>query len=695
LNIWAWVYEETRTLRESGNERLADLMDEIPDAVSNDRHLEAEGMVHEGVALAKALKRAWVELYLRHWDLQSRVLHRNHGRAALHDAIDLVDFAHRSETKGCPQAICTIQDLSSCYGRADGVGYFEARRQVVEDTLKQIETTRACFTCLGGQLIEAFTDAERPAEALEAWARLEARRTSEGSLDQQEPFEKIEALIALGQAQDALDELTRILPFDRDNDHVRLLRRVQKARILARLDRTEEAKDSLPAFAEIVATGALHWSWVDAVKALSARDPAINDAERGAQVQRLVVERESLGAFYEAITLGEMQAELALGRGAPVVAELALAGIERRIAHLHGRAHGEKIAARVRERILAGAAEPRDPQTIEVLLGKVDEDMTRAGLLEELGFHAEAVALAQAVFDREGPSHATNLGLGHILRQERDPAALEAFLAELDHRGPWRIDVAFLRGLRARTDGDAVRALACFEEVLTLDPKVRNTRAFASEILLLDGHFAGALAHLDVLASGTEPPSVTHWDRMTAAAALGDWPRVVESAKALGIDLPDTPPTDDGPLCRVERRVNGKPERLYARATSPVTARVVSSVAGGRVVFGDRIVFRPVPLDPDRTGEPPLWCYREIHLVSEAGRVLWELDGAHPGDAAVEALGRALAERDIELRVQSADEYKVGEGVPGLFAWLLAPASTPLEEIRAMVGPELALAVPG
>src|SRR5690606_38392392 len=86
MDIWRWVVEYAQTLARDGNLRLAQLLMKLPEATCEDRHTEVDAMVPEALALVRAQKNPWAEVYVRHWHLQSKVLHRHQVAECLPEA---------------------------------------------------------------------------------------------------------------------------------------------------------------------------------------------------------------------------------------------------------------------------------------------------------------------------------------------------------------------------------------------------------------------------------------------------------------------------------------------------------------------------------------------------------------------------------------------------------------------------------
>ena len=54
MNIWEWVHEAVRDLRQNGHERLAELVDDVSSACCDGQHDRVENIVPEALALARA-----------------------------------------------------------------------------------------------------------------------------------------------------------------------------------------------------------------------------------------------------------------------------------------------------------------------------------------------------------------------------------------------------------------------------------------------------------------------------------------------------------------------------------------------------------------------------------------------------------------------------------------------------------------
>lgn len=332
MDIWAWVSDTERALREAGHDRLATLIDEIPSAVCDDDHARVDALVPEAVALARALKLPWVELFLRHWHLQSRVLHRLEVKSAQREAVALLEAAHRDDMRECPQAICAVQDFAACHGLVDGPGYAAEREQVCRETLARIGPRWPCFTCISGELADALIDAGDPEGSLALVERQRAAMAAAGQrLDDQLLSNEVIALLELGRAAEALAALDRAARGGRGralDDHSRAARKLLRAHALVRLGRAPEAAAVLPAIDVIRAT-ASHWHrWAMVSEALVEAEAIDDDAALGAELTTMRARLADQGVVRGAIEVGLIEGRLAHARGDRAGAEAALAAVE-------------------------------------------------------------------------------------------------------------------------------------------------------------------------------------------------------------------------------------------------------------------------------------------------------------------------------------------------------------------------------
>ena len=166
MDIWSWVYDMQEELEKKGHPLLANALFKLPSDTVEGNHQEIDLYIEQIVAEAKQSGFTWVELFLRHWYLQSKILHRGEPRDAIKEAVSLLDFAHTEENKDCPQSICVVQDLGSCYGQFDGPGYSDQRIAVAREGLEKINPDWPCYKCISAEYAEALRDAKRYDECI-------------------------------------------------------------------------------------------------------------------------------------------------------------------------------------------------------------------------------------------------------------------------------------------------------------------------------------------------------------------------------------------------------------------------------------------------------------------------------------------------------------------------------------------------
>ena len=333
MNIWAWV-RETRERLEQGDptaSRLAQLMRELPSAAADEAHERVDAMVPEATALARELEEPWVELFIRHWNLQSRVLHRRQAGDELREAVSLLDFASGPRTQACPQSVCAVQDLAVCYAIRDGPGYVQERLAVARETLARIDPSWSCFDCISAEYFSALLDDGRSAEALAFIEAQIARLAEHGEL---EPgfnmiSNRARALTELGRPAQALALLDGIRGVERQGRSRQMTHRQARVTVLLALDRVDEALALHPPLSAIRETAGHFRDWVANLAALVDRGRIPNTAELGRELLEVQRRLEQNGARWDTATTALTGARLALARGARAVAQLLLDDFDR------------------------------------------------------------------------------------------------------------------------------------------------------------------------------------------------------------------------------------------------------------------------------------------------------------------------------------------------------------------------------
>ena len=715
MDIWAWVQAQEQALEEAGERSLAQAMDLISRHTVNDEHAAVDALLPEALSRARSLNLPWIEVFLRHWGLQSRIFHRQDA-TALSEAASLVERSHREDAKDCPQSVCTVQDLAAAYGLVDGPAYAEERMAVARETLSRIDPRWPCFDCINGELASALDDADRPAEALAvvdaAVEAIRAARADRGETGMAST--RIRALIRVGRLEDAQAALERDAARGRRDAFSVLRRRNQTALVACRLGRIEDALAALPTPEEIDDSPGNYREWAEAVTALVEADAltfpgpigralhlhaerlADGGAHRNAFDTRLCHARLSLRADQLFVAeRGVERLESLLGRLVkPLGADAALAALQ---------ADGRAARAAREARRAENAVEPADTpeaalQALEALTTADEETLDRleaaaarfpedhrlaawrARLWDAAGFGREALAMLQPRFEAAPPSFDLTITLGALLYGQKDDAGLAALAEHLDAAAraalaepdgaPLEPRIASLglwfQALRARDARNPTLAYQLANGVHESGARGQRLMTMLAELALELGRPAEALRHADELEALAPGDRDAAWLVVMAGTWVADWARVRTAGAALGMRFE----TEEGPIddvwnaCLVRCDVNGRQRDLYALRRGPAQAEILEILPhGARPQRGDRVVIRPAPQNappPEDDAEAQarhLWVYPLLGTLHAADFWGFTVDGPKPADADWQLFRDAVRDRGGDVHIHSGDRY--------------------------------------
>jgi tetratricopeptide (TPR) repeat protein len=710
MNIWEWVYESLDELRNNGHERLAELVDDLSTACCDGQHERVENMVPEALALARAVKNPWLELFIRHWLLQSRVLHRHDvSRDTMTQAVSLIEFASRPEVRECPQSICAVQDLASAYGLVDGVGYAEERLAVTDDALARIDPSWPCFDCVSSERASALLDAGRYGDALEFCECQLGRepRSNTGLLGNY-----VRALFALGRHEDAA-RVAASIDVAHSGQSGQVTKALHQALAAARLGNFAAARESLPKFSSLEPEHFV--DWLRCVRALGMGEENPNSwrLERAIAVMSRTLER------YESyFTLGRVHkiaAQLAGQRGARFSVARHVEAARRSAERLRD----ERWLTAALDAIsneLAALPEPPAATSVEALLAELGSDperdlalldarglpahigieRARARALDALGAEREAKQVLCAALATWPEDQGLLLELLEALRESGEHEELEATCARA--KGPARAAARFTLAQSLEARGEHQRALEACREALETDPQHHAARSLLATLLRDRGELEAALEHLNLLV-GSNDPGNFDWDRMLVATLLGRWDAVRDSARRLElpVDAAESGPIDENwGACRIRVRLeSGREQTYFAWRTGPVSARIDEVLHPSLEQHHcDEVAFDAVPLNPEELeaaarqsengdSRRPLTEYAAYRTLRAGNYRAFVVDGFHPGDELISALRARLDALGVAWEPRSDERYQLefeGEARQGVYAFLgLAPNASERE----------------
>ena len=734
IDIFSWLDPVCQTLIESGQRSLVQRLRYLPHHVVEDEHDVVDAQVPELLAAVQQLDNPWLEIFVRHWDLQSRILKRVDVANAMDDAVYLLDLASGEDTKDCPQSICAVQDLAAGYGFLDGQGYANERMAVASETLDRIDPRWPCYSCISGEYADALIDAGKPEEAFNFLESQDnnARRMGLDPLDVEEL--RFEALLCMGRLEEAR-QIAQKPARPLQGSHGRLCRSLNLARVLARLGDVEASQEALPDFLEEIRdTPVLYLDWLDAVQQLCERGGMVNDGQLDRKVAFIAEELNTRGVLRDAFDASRIRFELAVQRGQKYTATEALASMRQQLKRLDRPMDAPQKLLRAEntwanmeqdsadlgptaEATLASLSEDPEiawqqilaahqawPSAMLVLEAMVTQAWNTFSGLEalrrvELAVSDIELASSSGSTSPERTQEASNearlRGLLGYLYQEFRSEQFQAWADDLIDRGGEFASVAHWQlGNKAYQDGELDKALAHYKHVLDEKPEARRTRCAVALIQEEQGKYEQAFLQLEEVVAGDEElDERLVWWRLMLATRLERWERVRELGGLLGMTFA----TETGEVeeawhsMMLEYRaplVVGAPERMHAVRTGPVTAVVTTIAHPSELMrFRERVLFDPTPLEEPSEDEDPV--FRAVEVLTPSKMWSFHLTGATPETAALERLEGKLRELGGGIARVSEDWTLEAEGDPNSyngFAWRIAlPEDGELEHVEQAI----------
>ena len=620
------------------------------------------------------------------------------------EAVSLIEFASRPETRDCPQGICAVQDLASAYGLVDGVGYAEERLAVTDEALGRIDPSWPCFDCVSSERASALLDLRRHQDALDFCDRQLAQspRSDSGIMGN-----RFRALCALGRYAEA-ERVAANIDIENAGESGAVRKALYEALALARLGQAQAAREKLPALSRLEPEHFV--DFLRCVRALGTLPEGPNTwrVERAvADMCRILTRYES---YFTLTRVLKIAAELAVQRGVRGTVQRHIEAARKAAQHLRD-ARWLDVALGPIEESLRKLPEPAVPSGADQVFAALGEDperdlalleaaqlsevrleRARARALEALGSRREAREVLEGAFKRWPDDARLLLHLLETLREHGEHERLETLCEGATGAARAASRIVLARSRAARGEAELARR-ACLE-ALEANPAEDEARSLLAALLRDAGEFDAAIEHLNELVSRNEP-SDFDWDRMLTATLAARWGVVRDSAKRLGLPLEEgaSGPIDERwGACRVRFRLADGSERAYfAWRTGPVTARV-DEVVHPEVEqhHGDVVAFDATPLNraeieaarEEAKGNDdvplPLHEYAAYRTLHRGNYRAFDIDGIKPSEEAFAALKARLEEVGMAWEQRSDDRYELeidSESCLGTFAFLGVPST--------------------
>jgi hypothetical protein len=721
MDIWKWVFDTERNLREAGNNRLADLIESIPTDTQENRPELVEAAMPEALAGARAIKNQWLEVYFRHWGINNRMSDMIEGEKALPEIVSLLEFSHRDETISCPQSVCATQDIAMCYGNMDGPGWVDERLAVAQEALARINPEWPCFSCISEEYIQALLDANRSAEALQF---LEKQERALFEVGEESPDRFVKLYIrALCSENRYAEALKRLDAFEAKEDNDLSIGQQQsmdisRAILLAQMQQYKAAWELLPNWNELKPTA--YPEWAQTVLTIATADPQYNHWQIGRSLQKSVDYLSSVGAHHHTVNVAIAHIKLALARNAHWTAQRAMLIAQKHLAKLRKPQVPAKLLADLTQQIAIATPDainlPVPATELAAYIRNLDnsspEDdvqylLQACALLPRDGDLASLTASALAAcgatdeaknhlltFVRANPTEdGPNYELVGRMLDVQDYAGIKQLVHEIETANPSA--ALWFKAQASYAQKNYQEACLHASAYVAINPEAKGARDLWASAALAQQDLTTALQLRQKLVELSPPDSEELinqlWTLLTVASAAQDWAVVRDTATELGFKLDE--PVDEsgiieedwGPVY-IEFKDKLGTQIYYAYRTGPATARILTHKnAPDTQRLNDWVAFNTALVEPmpeDEEARKNFICtFRVEHIIAPGGFAQSVFcDGAYPGDEAFETFAESLNTQGWQLHVTSDEDYTVtnphdinGERLAGCHFQVAAP----------------------
>lgn len=698
MDIWKWYSDLYAQLQDTEHEAQMEVVDDISSFTCDDAHDKVDAIFPQTLDFSRKLGNPWLEVFVRHWHLQSQVLHRRNGLGMLSEAIDLLDFSSRDETKDCPQSICVVQDLASCYSATDGPGYVNEVLAVCEETLNRINPKWPCYSCIAEEQMVALNSAGDYQQALTLETKHAKALENVEQLNRTEKFgrQKALALIGLKRYKDALEVIEHTHNFAGGESFSRDCNLI-KALCYAHLTDFEKGQEYILPFDQALKSQSYFVHWVEYYFLQAMGDETHNTAQLNSCFSTMTKLIHENGAMRDTITIANRQAQLAILRKDAFTLDKCIEIIELSIVHLNKDLGASALLGDLKvehEKLSVAAFEYSLEQLHRMLDEEQDISLTQlhqayavyrddwlindvyAKKLAENGFVTEAKGVLEQGISQHGVNCPLLNTYYQCLLKSKQTDEFDCFVSQLEFEElsqESQLDTLRFKAVRYWTDDKAL-SLKAVQQFLQIEPQSRQMLHRAATLSIELADYQLSIEYYQQLIDPQDEDSLSlSWDLLVPATILQDWVLVRQASKALDIEFC----TEQGPVDEnwgaIRLQLDDEEQSIvHATRIGPVHA-VVTHVNDiyDEQFLDDVVVFEPTPLNElnqtdeqgqaqDSEGNDTL-LFEAVKTVKKGDLFYFTIDGVHPGEAQWSNFLTAIVDYSIKGAVLSNQHYRLDD----------------------------------
>lgn len=722
MDIWRWVSDRYDYLISNDQSKLAEYIYETASACCDNKHEKFDQIYPEALFLAKNLNDKELELYFRHWNLQSQVLRRNNVNGLLDETIDLLDFSHQADLKHCPQRVCAVQDLAAAYGIKDGPGFAEERIAVCEEIYPQITPNWPCFDCISVEHAHALIDQKKFKEAQFFLDHQQTKRLANGKGKMESELATTYALVLvrLNDFDEALSILDNAKDVD-SNESFLKMKSLITSLIYVNKQQFNRARDQLLSFDDVKTADSHYLLWVEVIYSLANQNEYELNEVLLRQLHFIAHNYQIKGAIRKAIQINNWIVSLSISHRALCSAQLAVDRSFELLPELQlDLGAKDKVNAQL-EDVKQLFESLKTNANYEVELS--DDDFEKLTIENKYLWYLlsagsndleqRAIRFADCCAFYYRADYGLE-GIKNVLRCNPNRSGIyfelgsyilnalgnEVLISEFENfdifalEDDAKLDCYWLLGL-AYGKSDVKKAINYFSLAHQIKPESINLKVRLANAYMDAKDFEKAKTLQYEVSQKNADDKNIHWDLLVSGSATMDWECVRKSSDILGFKLSSTSGhiEEEWEIVLLDF---GDGEKLWARRTGPVTAKITSIVSYDKEqLYDTEVVFNPTPLNElDQLDEDGDKCDQEgfYHYIFQVATTItrpeyytFELSGFRPLKEKLDTLVGVVSELGCIISIRNSDEYEItyekdiGNGQfeemseKGLYALILVP----------------------